>query len=34
MKKSTLISGVDERQRYQYFRNAQDKIENLKKKIA
>lgn len=34
MKKSTLISGVSEKQRYQYFRNSQEKIENLKKKIA
>jgi hypothetical protein len=34
MKKSTLISGVSEKQRYQYFKNSLDKIENMKKRIA
>lgn len=33
IKKSTLISGVSEKQRYQFFSNAKQKVENLKKKI-
>ncbi|MFA4850992.1 MAG: hypothetical protein WC868_02695 [Bacteroidales bacterium] len=34
IKKSTLISGVSEKQRYQFFRKAQDKIERLKMRVG
>jgi hypothetical protein len=34
MKKSILISGVSEKQRYQYFSSCQNKINDLKNKIA
>jgi len=34
IKKSTLISGVSEKQRYQFFRKAQEQIESLKERIG
>ena len=33
IKKSTLISGVSEKQRLQFFRNAQEKVDELVKKV-